>query len=67
MHIPNQGPRFYRYVERHSGRRNYYLGRSRRIAAKCVENLHFSQMKDIWKVERTFWDSERNFLDSDGK
>ena len=32
-----------------------------------VENLHFSQMKDIWKVERTFWDIERNFLDSDGK
>jgi hypothetical protein len=31
---PNQGPRFYRYVERISGRRNYYLGRSRSIAAK---------------------------------
>ena len=31
---PNQGPGFYRYVERHSGRRNYYLGRSRSIAAK---------------------------------
>lgn len=30
---PNQGPEFYRYVERHSGRRNYYLGRSRSIAA----------------------------------
>ena len=31
---PNQGPGFYRYVERNSGRRNYYLGRPRRIAAK---------------------------------
>ena len=31
---PNQGPGFYRYVERISGRRNYYLGRSRSIAAK---------------------------------
>ena len=31
---PNQGPGFYRYVERNSSRRNYYLGRSRRIAAK---------------------------------
>ena len=30
---PDQGPGFYRYVERHSGRRNYYLGRSRSIAA----------------------------------
>ena len=31
---PNVGPGFYRYVERHSSRRNYYLGRSRNIAAK---------------------------------
>ncbi len=31
---PNQGPAFYRYVERNSSRRNYYLGRSRSIAAK---------------------------------
>ncbi len=31
---PNQGPGFYRYVERINGRRNYYLGRSRSIAAK---------------------------------
>ena len=31
---PNQGPGFYRYVERNSSRRNYYLGRSRSIAAK---------------------------------
>ena len=31
---PNQGPEFYRYVERNSSRRNYYLGRSRSIAAK---------------------------------
>ena len=30
---PNLGPGFYRYVERDSRRRNYYLGRSRRIAA----------------------------------
>ena len=30
---PNQGPGFYRYVERNSSRRNYYLGRSRSIAA----------------------------------
>ena len=26
---PNQGPGFYRYVERDSRRRNYYLGRPR--------------------------------------
>ena len=31
---PNQRPGFYRYVERNSSRRNYYLGRSRSIAAK---------------------------------
>jgi hypothetical protein len=30
---PNQGPGFYRYVERNSSRRKYNLGRSRRIAA----------------------------------
>jgi hypothetical protein len=29
---PNQGPGFYRYVERNSGRLTYYLGRPRRIA-----------------------------------
>ena len=31
---PNRGPGFYRYVERDSGRRNYYLARSRSTAAK---------------------------------
>jgi hypothetical protein len=31
---PNQGPRFWRYAEHNIGRRNYYLGRSRSIAAK---------------------------------
>jgi hypothetical protein len=30
---PNQGPGFYRYVDRDSRRRNYYLGRPRGIAA----------------------------------
>ena len=29
-----RGPGFHRYVERNSSRRNYYLGRSRSIAAK---------------------------------
>jgi hypothetical protein len=31
--MTNQGPGFYRYLERNSSRRNYYLGRPRRIAA----------------------------------
>ena len=30
---PNRGPIFDRYVERNSSRRNYYLGRPRKIAA----------------------------------
>jgi hypothetical protein len=33
---PNQGPVFYRYAERNSSRRNYYLGRPRRASANSL-------------------------------
>ncbi len=35
---PNQGPGFYRYVERDSRRRNYYLGRPRASANSLAAN-----------------------------